>query len=189
MSMMLRRRLLSLTNNIKWDFSWDYTVGDPRQNGFTPVTQGTYDVLQLSNGYELIANMNSYVFLSLPDYVDNNVVLETTCFIFPTGQGQNTRISISNGTNGVGIYVYRNQWRIMDSTLNNDGTIIKGFTETNKLINIQLAMKNGVGSISIDGVTYVADFDITRSYYTSKTMVGQQNGGNCIIQSVSVRKN
>lgn len=175
----------------KWDFEWIYTDGNPLQHGFTAVARGAYSLFQVSDGYKLTADLGGYIFLTLPDFLSNSLILEADCVLNPALEeisAQNTRISISNGTKGISLYQNMGEWRIMDANYLDEGTVIKSFTETNQLVTVRLSMKNGTATAEIDGVQYVSGFNINTSYYATRTMFGQQNGGDSVLRALRIKK-
>jgi hypothetical protein len=174
----------------QWDFIWNYTDGNPFDNGFTKLSTGSAGIDTLVTGYRLWSGTNSYIFLRKDDYRLPALTLEASFSIINAASGdriQNTRISAGTGVGeaGLGIYICNGYWRIMDTAGPAEGTKIIPFTSGAHIV--RLTIKNGYGDAWIDGDKVVTSFPLSNARYSATTFVGQQNGGACIVTSIKLR--
>ena len=109
----LRRRMASDSfkdDNQDWDVVWDYTMGDPLENGFTKQT-GDYQPQITDDGLYFDCN-SSHLYgiypTNFPNCNEGIYEIEVKIIRNNVSNGQGLRLQLTNGTEGVGIYMITN---------------------------------------------------------------------------------
>ena len=210
MGYLLRRRAFMTTPlDESWNYEWEYTAGLLENNGWTKTTLGTTTSTMTSAGQRLTSSINSYVRLEHPSFAVVDVgVLEVVASVVyasggnnDTGRGsQNMRLSISNGENGIQVYVNGDTssnsigigLKLMDNNDPRLGTFLAPF-ESGSEHTIRLELNHNTGAVWLDRVLIRDNIDTSTILYCPASRIWSQNqvgnGSETIIKSVKIRKN
>lgn len=189
--MMQRRRgMIKLQEQSSdWDYEWDYTQGLLSSNGFTKTISGTEAAEALQEDGVLISSaFGSYIRF---DAVQPTMSVGVGEYLVVLNESnatgaQNLRLCLSNGTNGVQVYVNSSRWRIMNRDNPSAGTIIANAVN-GETYRVRLELGETASDVYINGTKVAENVPNSSTIYCPANRLFQQNGGSTLVQSVKYK--
>ena len=196
MELMRRRGMMELPSSVPvetWDFEWDYTMGLPENNGMTKTTSGSNTVTLEANGVKVKnGSTSSYVRWDAPTASCTTGVIEAKFLVHPsTGNYNNFRMCISNGTNGGGTATPKNNLCIMDSNSVANYTVVSSYTH-DVFHTERIVLRDNVFDVYLDGNLVVSNSPVSNIVYTTGNRVFIQSmtsSNYAIVQSIKFKFN
>ncbi len=188
-----RRNMMidSINNeNIDWDLEWDYTMGDPLENGFTRQA-GPYQPQITDDGLYFNCNGSDIYGIFPTDYANcTDGIYEMKVKIInnsaPIGQGLRLQLTNDNSSRG-GVSFFVNQNNKMFYLENNDYIDI-GMHNYNEWLKFRIEIIENVGYVYLnDELVYSSNkFTIQNMYYHNRFIV--QGAIECYVRSIKIKK-
>jgi len=188
-----RRRMLM---NPYWDYVWTYEDGLLSENGWEKTITGTASETMGSEGVLLTSSAasNNYIRLSREDFNVTSGIFEVVFTPLAINESNNNRIAISNGTNGICLFLTydsktkKSYWCFLDGTASTS-TRLWNFLGINHEYPVHIELLDGVGNIRIGNTWIARGLRSSDCLYTDVTSVwSQSQGGSGLFKSIKFKR-
>lgn len=188
-----RRNMMidSINNeNEDWDLEWDYTMGDPLENGFSKQT-GNYNPTMTQDGLYFNGNGTDLYGIYPTDYpncTDGIYEMKAKIIVNSAILGQGLRLQLTNDNSsrgGVSFFVNQNNQMFY---LEGDGYINIGTCNYNEWLKIRIEIIGNVGYVYLNDELIYSSEQFTTMNMTFHNRFIVQGAIECYVRSIKIKK-
>ena len=182
-----------------WDTVWSYTQGTPDANGWTKYVNGTTaSGTIVSNGLQIVGaggTGGTYIYYQPP--VSTYTTGVTECKVLFTaidgGDANNYRYTLSNGANGIQVYVYNDgssdpyKLKLYNQNAASAGTTLASIA-LNTWYTIRLELGATTSAVYLDDTLLLDNIPNNTMKYCTATRFWQMRGGTSIVEYVKIKQ-
>lgn len=180
--------------NEDWDLEWDYTMGDPLENGFmlSGTTNSPSEITSEGLCFNYSANSNS-LYQIKPNVINyqtcNEGIYETEVKITRNNasSGQGLRLQLTNGTEGIGIYLIANNIIQYDNGGQNIYIDI-GSYNLNEWFKFRIELLNNTAYVYLNNNLIHQTTTLSKGYMTSGNRFLVQGNIECYVKSIRFKR-
>lgn len=193
---MFRRRMMkeNLNNeNVDWDLEWYYTMGDPLENGFKLPSGATNnypsEITEDGLYFDYIASGSLYQIVPENYMTCNEGIYEVEAKIIRNNvsSGQGLRLQLTNGTEGIGIYMSANNIIQYNNGAQN-AYIDIGSYNLNEWFKLRTELSNNTAYVYLNNNLIHQTATLSKGYMGSGNRFLVQGALECYVKSIRFKR-
>ena len=176
--------------NENWDLEWDYTMGNPLENGFSKQT-GNYNPTMTQDGlYFDCVGIELYGIYptNFPNCTEGIYEMEAKIIVNNASQGQGLRLQLTNDNpsrGGVSFFVNQNNKMFYFDT---SGYTQIGTCNYNEWLKFRIEIINNIGYVYLNNQHIYSSNKFATMYITSHNRFIVQGTIECYVRSIKIKK-
>lgn len=180
--------------NEDWDLEWDYTMGDPLDNGFmeSGTTNSPLEITSEGLHFNYSGSINSLYQIkprAINYQICNEGIYETKAKIISnsTPIGTGVKLQLTNGTEGIGIYIIANNIIRYNSGTQNTYINIGSYS-LNEWFKLRIELSNNTAYVYLNNNLIHQTTALSKGYMTSGNHFLVQGILECYVKSIKLKK-